>query len=81
MLTLTWRDRFQIYILSSCSDMTFPLTLYVPSTLGFLKAARYIAVILPVVIAENHAKALQSLVDAALIGLALCACSSCRTGM
>ena len=61
--------------------MTFPLMLYVPSPLGFLRAARYIAVILPVVIAENLAEALpvpvaEALpvpVGAALIGLALCA--------
>ena len=59
-----------MYILSSRSDMTFPLTLYVPSTLGFLRAARYIDVILPVVISENLVEALPIPVGAAPIGLA-----------
>ena len=41
--------------LSSCSGMIFPLTLYVPLMLGFLEAARYIAVALPVVVAKKRA--------------------------
>ena len=35
--------------------MIFPLTLYVPSTLGFLEAARYIITALPVVVADKRA--------------------------
>ena len=44
--------------LSSCSGMIFPFTLYVPLKLGFLEAARYIAVILPVVVVEKRADTL-----------------------
>ena len=41
--------------LSSCSGMIIPLTLYVPLMLGFLEAAQYIIVALPVVVAEKRA--------------------------
>ena len=41
--------------LSFCSGMIFPLTLYVPSMLGFLEAARYIITALPVVVADKRA--------------------------
>ena len=44
---------------SSCSGMIFVLTLYVPSMLGFLEAARYIAVTLPVVVADQRADMLH----------------------
>ena len=37
MLGLILLDKSQIYSFNSCNDMTFPLTLYVLLTLGFLK--------------------------------------------
>ena len=40
---------------SFCSGMIFPLTLYVPSTLGFLEAARYIVAALPIVVTDKRA--------------------------
>ena len=66
MFSLTWLDRFQICSLSSCNDMTFPFTLYVPSTLGFLKAVRYIVAILSVTVVESCVEALHCLVVVAV---------------
>ena len=46
----------QIYSFKSSSDPTFPLTLYVPSTLGFLRADRYIVAILSVTVSGKLGK-------------------------
>ena len=63
--------------LSSCNDMAFPLTFYVPLTLCFREGARYIAVVLPVVFAEKSAEALLIPSGADPVGLASCARSFC----